>query len=1008
MGEASVGRTLDPADWAGFRVQAHRMLDDMLDATAGLREQAVWRPIPEGLREAFRGAMPVGASGLAEVHEEFLSGIVPFTARNAHPGFMGWMQGGGTAVGMLAEMLAAGLNANCGGRDQMPLEVERQVTGWMRELFGFPAGASGVFCTGTSMANLLAVLIARDARLGADAGFDVRREGLRGGGARLVAYASEAVHGSVGRGLDFAGLGSDALRMVVVDGRQRMDVGALREAIAEDRAAGRTPWMVVGTAGTVDTGAVDDLAGIAAVCLEEGLWFHVDGALGALGMLSAEIAPRLKGIEQADSLAFDFHKWAQVPYDAGFLLVRDGRLHEAAFSSCSNYLARGDRGMAAGSPWPCDLGVDLSRGFRALKVWMTLKVYGAEAIGAVISGTCALARELGERVVAEAELELMAPVELNTVCFRYLPVGGGWTDGAVDELNEGIVLALQEAGRVAPSTTRIGGRLAIRAAVVNHRTERVDMEMLVEGVLEAGRAAMEAAAVVEAGAETPVESDGRLLGIDGKLAVVGVDVQAEICLRMERAVRLVELGRQMDAREEYLRNLHLDDTHLGNLLALGKLLTATGHTKAAQTVFGEALRHHPDEVVCHVNLGSSLLVGSSDPAAARVHYEAALRMDPNLPQAHGGMYYALQQLGELAQARIHQRKAFGRLNVFHTEYTGEEQAVKVLLLVSSSGGNTPVEKLLDESVFETFVVVADFFDQRLALPAHTLVINGIGDPDVSMEALKAAELLVRKSGAPVVNRPEAVIASGRERNAGRLGRIQGLVTPKMASFAYEVLAGEDGAEVLEGAGFTFPLLLRVPGFHMGRHFERVESATELQGVVAGLPGAGQPGAELLAIEYLDARGAYGCARKYRVMMVGGVLYPLHLAISDNWKIHYFSADMAERADHRAEEALFLKDMTAALGGTAVRALEELQEVLGLDYGGVDFGLNADGEVLLFEANATMVVEQPAEEERWDYRRESVDKIHAAVRRLFLRGVTEEDWVGMGVPVASVAEVGEMA
>ena len=472
--------SLDPEDWSGLREQAHEMLDDMLGYMETIREFPVWQVIPDEVRARFREDLPLQPTPLAQVHAEFMTTILPFAARNAHPGFLGWVQGGGTAVGMLAEMLAAGLNANTGGRDQIPLEVEKQVTHWIRSLFNFPPAASGLFVTGTSMANLLAVLIARDARLGPD----VRRHGIASCAPMLTAYASVAVHGSVGRALDFAGLGSEALRLIAVDSRQRIDLAALEQAICADRARGFTPFLIVGTAGTVDTGAIDDLDSMAALGARYQLWFHVDGAYGALAMLAPDLAPRLKGIERADSLAFDFHKWAQVPYDAGFVLVRDGERQQQAFASSCAYLLRERRGMSAGSPWPCDLGPDLSRGFRAFKTWATLKVYGTHAIGALIQRSCELARYLERCILGSIELELMAAVELNIVCFRYRFD----RDELADLLNRQIVIQLQESGAVAPSATTIAGRLSIRAAIVNHRTSQAELDTLITATLAAGRA----------------------------------------------------------------------------------------------------------------------------------------------------------------------------------------------------------------------------------------------------------------------------------------------------------------------------------------------------------------------------------------------------------------------------------------------------------------------------------------------------------------------------------------
>jgi glutamate/tyrosine decarboxylase-like PLP-dependent enzyme len=342
-------------------------------------------------------------------------------------------------------------------------------------MFAFPAGASGIFVTGTSMANLMAVLVARTSALGKQS----RRRGVAEAGALLTAYTSKAAHGCIGRAMEISGLGSDALRCIAVDDAHRMDVAALRAQIARDRAAGLDPFLVVASAGTVDIGAIDDLRSIAELCREEELWFHVDGAFGALAILSAELAPRLAGIEQADSIAFDFHKWGQVPYDAGFLMVRDGEKHRDAFAAPAAYLRRETRGLAAGSCWPCDLGPDLSRGFRALKTWFTLKTYGTEKLGAVIARCCALAGYLEARVLAEPRLELLAPAGLNIVCFRYRA-------GDADTVNGEIVVNLQESGIAAPSTTILHGRLAIRAAIVNHRTDVGDIDRLVAAVLEFG------------------------------------------------------------------------------------------------------------------------------------------------------------------------------------------------------------------------------------------------------------------------------------------------------------------------------------------------------------------------------------------------------------------------------------------------------------------------------------------------------------------------------------------
>ena len=467
--------SLDPETWDELRALGHRMLDDMIDHIAGVRERPVWQPIPDAIRERHSTALPTSPEPLADVYAEFASSIAPYATGNLHPGFMGWVHGGGTAVGMLADMLAAGLNANLGGRDHMPIAVEREILSWMRDLFGFPAKASGLFVTGTSMANFIALLVARTGAMGEE----VRQHGIAGSASRFCVYTSKAAHGCIAKALEMAGFGTDTLRLIGTDIRQRIDLAALRARIKSDRAEGLTPFMVVGTAGSVDAGAIDDLDALADICTDDGLTFHVDGAYGALAMMSAELAPRLKGIERADSIAFDFHKWAQVPYDAGFILVRDGDLHLKTFDSPATYLRRDSRGLAAGSPWPCDFGPDLSRGFRALKTWFTLKTFGTDRLGAVMAQTCAVARHLERRVRSEPELELLAPAQLNIVCFRY-------RCERADATNAGIVAELQESGIAAPSATVIDGHVAIRAAIFNHRTRQADVDKLVEAVLKFG------------------------------------------------------------------------------------------------------------------------------------------------------------------------------------------------------------------------------------------------------------------------------------------------------------------------------------------------------------------------------------------------------------------------------------------------------------------------------------------------------------------------------------------
>ena len=461
--------TLDPADWAGLRALGHKMLDDMVDHLATLRDGPVWQPMPPAVRAGFNAPLPVQGMPLEALYERFRADIQPYVTGNTHPRFMGWVHGGGNAISMLAELLAGAMNANCGGRDHAGIAVERQVIAWSAKMFGMPAETSGVLLTGSSMANFVAVLCARTKTLG-QAG---RSNGVAGH--KLTAYASAGVHRCVPGALDMAGLGSDALRRIPVDEDFRMDIQQLRAAIAADRGAGRTPFLIVGTAGTVDVGAFDELGTLADIAAEAGAWFHVDGAFGALAALSPTHKPALAGLERADSVAFDFHKWAQVTYDAGCVLVRDPDIELATFAQATSYLAAAPRGLAGGAPWPCDLGPDLSRGFRALKIWMTLCAYGTQALGGIVDETCALARRLAGLIQASPGLTLLAPVKLNIVCFGIV--------GFSDAQTAALVADLQEEGLFAPSTTIIGGRLAIRAAIVNHRTSAADIDALVAEII---------------------------------------------------------------------------------------------------------------------------------------------------------------------------------------------------------------------------------------------------------------------------------------------------------------------------------------------------------------------------------------------------------------------------------------------------------------------------------------------------------------------------------------------
>jgi tetratricopeptide (TPR) repeat protein len=414
--------------------------------------------------------------------------------------------------------------------------------------------------------------------------------------------------------------------------------------------------------------------------------------------------------------------------------------------------------------------------------------------------------------------------------------------------------------------------------------------------------------------------------------------------------------------------LRRDATHFAALNELGTLAYASGHRSAARTAYEQAVRCHPNNPIGRVNLGN-LLADEQDFAGASIQYEAALVADAALAEAHQGLARALTELGEGDAAEPHWRQGFLGHALVAKPYRGIGAGVPVLLLVSAKGGNIPTRLILDDRVFAVTAIYAEFFDPTQALPDHALIFNAIGDADLCGVALSNAEKIVARSKAPVLNLPALVKATGRAANAGRLAAVPGVVAPAVRALTKAALAH---------APLRYPVLLRAPGFHTGRHFVRVERQADLAAAIAAFPGA-----ELLAIDYLDARGADGLARKYRVMIIEGVLYPLHLAMAADWKVHYFTADMAASGAHRDEERRFLANMATVLGPRAMAALAAMGTAMGLDYAGVDFGLRADGAVLLFEANATMVINPPDPDPIWDYRRAPIQHALDAAKTMLL-------------------------
>jgi hypothetical protein len=440
---------------------------------------------------------------------------------------------------------------------------------------------------------------------------------------------------------------------------------------------------------------------------------------------------------------------------------------------------------------------------------------------------------------------------------------------------------------------------------------------------------------------------------------------------LARARALAAAGEDDAARQAYVAILQRDPTHLAALNELGNLAFSGGFRSAACSAYRQAILHHPADPRVRVNLGNAL-AADQDHAGAVAAYQAALAIDPQFAPAHRGLGTLLQDT-DPEQAERHLARAFADGAVVSQPYRGRGTAVPLLLLVSARGGNLPVQSWLSDHDFAISALYVESWRDTEALPPHALIVNAIGDADRCPQALRRAAALVADAKVPVINAPDHVAATGRVAGMQRLATLDGVVTPRTSL--------EPAAALLSWPAAGFPLLLRRPGFHTGQHFLRVEKPSAMPAALQTL-GDGP----LLAIQYLDARGADGLWRKFRVVFVDGEAYPVHLAIAGDWKVHYFTAEMDRSPALRDEERRFLQDMPAVIGDRGLAALDAIRRALRLDYAGVDFALAPDGRVIVFEANATMVVAKPGPEPIWDYRRPALDAAIAAARAMVLRRV----------------------
>lgn len=475
--------TLDPQDWEQSKALMHQMVEDAFDYVKNIRDRKIWQEMPDDVLETFSSKLPQQPNSAEAVYRDLQENVLPYPMGNVHPRFWAWYMGGGTISGVMGDFWASIINPNLGGGNHAGHKVEEQVINWIKEIIEFPESSSGLLVSGGSMANYAALSVARNVK----AGYDIRAEGLKEN--NLVFYASTEIHSCNTKAVELLGLGTKGLKKIAVNDDYTVNIKALKKQIAEDKANGLQPICLIGTSGTVNTGAIDDLNAIADICEQENLWFHVDGAIGAIAMLSDTLKPQLKGIERADSVALDLHKWLHMPFEAGCVIIKDNESHKKTFSLIPEYLEKNTRGLASGENWFSEYGLQLSRRFRALKVWMSLKEHGSKRFGRMITRNVEQAYYLGDLVNSHDDLELLAPIGMDIVCFRYNPKGKSLEE--LNAINKEIKLELEEQAIALPGYTTLNGAYCIRCAISSHRVTNEDFDVLVENVLRLGKELLE-------------------------------------------------------------------------------------------------------------------------------------------------------------------------------------------------------------------------------------------------------------------------------------------------------------------------------------------------------------------------------------------------------------------------------------------------------------------------------------------------------------------------------------
>jgi glutamate/tyrosine decarboxylase-like PLP-dependent enzyme len=472
--------SLDPSNWDEIRLLGIESLEIMLNHLKNIREEKVWREVPEEVKNFLNQPLPLDPDSEKQILEDCKKFILPYALGNVHPRFWGWVVGSGTPFQIITSILTSGMNSPGGSFQQITTYMEIQLLEWVKKIFSFPENASGLLVSGGSMANYVGLSVARQSKIP----FDVREEGLQQSNQYFTLYTSSEMHFSVIRAIEALGFGRKALRKIGINKDYSINIQSLEEQISKDKKDGYIPICIIGTAGTVNTGAIDDLEQLSEICKRENLWFHVDGAFGALLILSQKYKERVKGISQADSIAFDFHKWMHINYEAAFALIRNHDLHRNAFAQIAHYTSSQGKGVSAGPIMFSDYGLELSREFKALKVWMSIKEHGINKFALMIEKNIEQAQYLGSLIQNHDELQLVSPILLQIVCFRFIVPN--FTNDRLNTINYEILIKLQESGIAVPSSTILDDKYVIRVSITNHRSEKSDFDLFIKEVLSIG------------------------------------------------------------------------------------------------------------------------------------------------------------------------------------------------------------------------------------------------------------------------------------------------------------------------------------------------------------------------------------------------------------------------------------------------------------------------------------------------------------------------------------------